>query len=444
MEKLVFPEGFLWGAATAAYQVEGAGSEDGRGPCIWDTFSKVPGKVHEMQDGSVACDQYHRYPEDITLMKSLGFKAYRFSIAWPRIIPDGDGEINPLGVAHYHRLIDALLEAGIEPVPTLYHWDLPQSLQDKGGWANRATSYAFERFAKVCFREYGPKVRRWATLNEPFCSAMLGYLFGVHAPGHTDRDETVRVVHYLNLAHGLAVAAFREGGYPGEIGIVLNPVYPRPATESPEDVRAAEAAKAWSTDVFTRPLFKKEYPSIAINEMGCSFPIADGDMDLIGSRLDFYGINYYYEQMVAYDESDERKFSFVPQWQETTDMGWPIVPFGLQRMLRILNEESGGIPVYITENGMACADLVAGDGRIHDRDRIRYLAQHFQICIKAIEEGIPLKGYFAWSLLDNYEWGNGYSKRFGIIYTDYANGLKRIPKDSAFFMRDVMAGHGEY
>lgn len=446
MEKLIFPADFLWGAATASYQVEGAGHEDGRKPCIWDSFSKIPGKVYEMQDGLVACDQYHRYPEDIALMKSLGFKAYRFSIAWPRIIPDGDCDavVNPLGVAYYHRLIDALVEAGIEPLATLYHWDLPQALEDRGGWTNRDTALAFERFARVCFSEYGNKVRHWATLNEPYCSAMLGYQSGKHAPGHKNLDETLRAIHHLNLAHGLAVHAFRECGYQGEIGIVLNPYFPRPATNSAEDIHAAELAKAWRSDVFTRPLFRKEYPPLVTCEMGCSFPVEDGDMDIIGSPIDFYGINYYFEQIVAFDESKERKYSYMPQWQEVTDMGWPIVPFGLERMLRVMNEEAGGIPIFITENGIACADMVAEDGRIHDPDRIRYLAEHFRVCIEAIKNGIPLKGYFAWSLLDNYEWTHGYSKRFGIVYTDYEHGLKRIPKDSAYFIRDVIAVHGEY
>jgi beta-glucosidase len=444
MESFQFPPDFLWGAATASYQVEGAGAEDGRKPCIWDTFSAIPGKVFQNQNGTVACDQYHRYPEDIALLKTLGFKAYRFSIAWPRIIPDGVGQVNAAGVAYYHRLIDALIEAGIEPVATLYHWDLPQALQDAGGWASRATAYAFQTFAQVCFLAYGTKVKRWITLNEPYCSAMLGYQVGRHAPGHTDLGETLKAIHYLNLAHGLAVQAFRKGGYDGEIGITLNPYYPRPVDDQPENIHAAALAKAWRSDVFVHPIFGKGYPSLVTGELGYVFPIEEGDLAIIASPIDFYGINYYLEQMVVADLQAERTYAYVPQWQPVTDMKWPIVPEGLGRMLRILNEESGNLDVYVTENGMANADEVASDGRVHDPQRIDYLARHFRVCLEAIQAGIPLKGYFAWSLLDNYEWGYGYSKRFGIVYTDYGNNLKRICKDSAYFMRDVIHHRAEY
>jgi len=459
-----FPENFLWGTATASYQVEGAVSEGGRKPSIWDTFCTVPGKVRDGQSGAVACDQYHRYEEDIAVMKELGIKAYRFSIAWPRIIPDGTGAVNAEGVAFYHRLIDALLQNNIEPVVTLYHWDLPQTLQDRGGWTNRETASVFAEYAAVCFAEFGSKVKRWITLNEPFCSSMLGYYFGVHAPGHTSLDETLQAVHHLNLAHGLAVQAFRSestkrtdssggseqsGGSEssgrsksglGEIGITFNPSYPRAASQSAEDLHAAATAKAWESDIFTHPVFGKGYPSIVTDELGCTFPVKDGDMEIIAEPIDFYGVNYYTEQIVTADAAQPQGYRALPMWQPRTEMGWAIVSAGLKRLLHIVNEDAGGLPVYVTENGIACDDSVSSDGRVHDAKRIDYLEQHFTACQEAIAEGVPLKGYFLWSLLDNFEWAFGYSKRFGIVHVDFSGDLQRTIKDSGYFYRDVIAG----
>ena len=445
MENLAFDEGFLWGCATASYQVEGAGTEGGRKPCIWDTFAKVPGKVFEGADGSVADDQYHRYQQDIDLMKHLGFKAYRFSIAWPRIIPNGTGEVNPEGVAYYHRLLEALQDADIKAVATLYHWDLPQSLEDAGGWAVRETACAYAAYAKACFDSFGDSVDQWITLNEPYCSAYNGYLFGVHAPGRTSVSDAAKAVHHLNLAHGLAVKAFRKSGLKGKIGITWNLNTPRPATNCEADRKAAELATAFESGVFVDPVFGKGYPVEMKNILGIEYPVQDKDMALISQPIDFVGVNYYKEASVCWDESAPFKYRVQPFWQETTEMGWPVVPEGLLRLLRWINKKSGGMDLYITENGCAYDDeVVVGNGgirRVHDRARIEFLARHMAVCKEAVAEGIALKGYFVWSLLDNYEWAYGYSKRFGIVYVDYAT-QERIAKDSAYFMRDVIAGYG--
>ncbi|MGE4454281.1 MAG: GH1 family beta-glucosidase [Sphaerochaeta sp.] len=443
MQKVVFDKDFLWGCATASYQVEGAVDEDGRKPSIWDTFCKQPGAVLNGDDGSVATDQYHRYKEDVSLMDELGFQAYRFSIAWPRIIPDGRGKIHMKGVAYYRNLCDELHSKGMKAVATLYHWDLPQTLQDEGGWTNRATSYAFAEYANACFEQLGPYVDQWITLNEPFCSAFLGHLYGEHAPGHTDTRETFDAVHHLNLAHGLAVKAYRKSGLKAPIGITLNPIAPREATRKDEDKKASALARAVNTEVFLHPLVRKGYPKLVSETLGISFPVEKGDMEVIAEPIDFIGINYYNEGAVAYDETQPFKYRDVPVWQRKTDMNWPIVPYGLLRLLHYFDEETQGLPLYITENGCAAKDEVAEDGRIHDLLRCDYLNEHFAICKQAIEEGIKLKGYFVWSFLDNFEWAFGYSKRFGIVYVDYKT-QKRIPKDSAYMMRDVIAGYCEY
>lgn len=442
MQRVEFNKDFLWGCATASYQVEGAVEEDGRKPSIWDTFCKKDGAVLNGDNGDVATDQYHKYKEDVSLMDELGFQAYRFSIAWPRIIPDGKGEINQAGVAYYKNLCDALHEKGMKAVATLYHWDLPQTLQDEGGWTNRDTAYAFAAYAKACFEQLGSHVDMWITLNEPFCSAYLGYLYGEHAPGHTDAREAFDAVHYLNLAHGLAVKEYRKIGLDKPIGITLNPVAPRPATRKKEDHHASELARAVNTDVFLHPLVRKGYPVLVTETLKISFPVQAGDMDIIAEPLDFIGINYYNEGAVVYDEKMPFKYRDVPVWQRTTDMKWPIVPYGLLRLLHYFDDETKGLPLYITENGCAAKDVVE-EGRVHDLLRCDYLNQHFAICKQAIDEGVKLKGYFVWSFLDNFEWAFGYSKRFGIVYVDYKT-QERIVKDSAYMMRDVISGYCEF
>ncbi len=436
-----FPSDFLWGCATASYQVEGATEEDGRTPSIWDTFAKEPGRVEAGNDGSVACDQYHRYEEDVELIASLGFKAYRFSIAWTRIIPTGTGAVNKKGVDYYIRLCNALHAKGIEAVATIYHWDLPQVLQDKGGWPARETAYAFAEYAKVCFKELGSYVDKWITLNEPWCSSYLSYLYGEHAPGHQNLEEALRSVHHLNLAHGLAMKEYRSSGLTAPIGISLNPSNQRPATAKKEDILAAKLAKAVNTDVFLHPMVGKGYPEILKKELGIEFPVEEGDMELIAEKVDFFGINFYNENPVYYDPNQIFHFDMAPYYHQETDMGWPITPQGLARHLRYFHEESGGTPLYITENGCAAKDVLEND-RCHDKDRCEYIRDHLRVCQDVIKEGVNLQGYFVWSLLDNFEWAWGYAKRFGIVYVDYRT-LKRYPKDSAYMLRDVMAGYGD-
>ncbi|MGN1164365.1 MAG: GH1 family beta-glucosidase [Candidatus Ornithospirochaeta sp.] len=442
MAKKPLPEDFLIGSATAAYQVEGAGTEDGRTECIWDEFSRIPGKVWCGENGSVAADQYHRMKEDVALMASLGLKAYRFSVSWTRVLPNGGRIVNEKGVEYYRNLCLELHKYGIKACCTLYHWDLPVEMERKGGWAERSTAYDFQYFAEVMFRELGDLVDMWFTINEPFCICLLGYLTGVHAPGVTDSAAFARSVHYTNLAHGLAVESYRKTGLKAPIGIVWNPIMPRSATDRKEDKEAALASRAINSEIYIGPVVGKGYPRIATEDFGLQFPIEEGDMETISTPIDFYGINYYNERVVAYDKNAPFHFSEKENWEEvTTGMGWPIVEKGLNRILKWLDEYTGHLPVYITENGSAEDDRMAEDGRIHDRKRIEYISKHLGAVADAISEGIDVRGYFYWSFIDNYEWSNGYTKRFGMVWCDYMT-LKRIPKDSAYYIRDVAAGYG--
>jgi len=441
--KLNFPKDFLWGISTASYQVEGAAYEGGRETSIWDVFARKPGAVYAGENGDIACDQYHRYKEDVALMAKLGFKSYRFSLSWVRIIHAATGEVNKAGVAYYRALCAELHHYGIEACATIYHWDLPQLLQERGGWAARSTALAYAEYAKACFRELGGCVDRWLTLNEPFCIAYLGYYAGVHAPGIKDAAQAVNAVHHLNLGHGLAVSAYRKTGLAAPIGITWNMSTPRPATARKEDIEAAAILKAVESEVFVHPVFGKGYPEICTKKLGFNFPVEAGDLDIIQSPIDFVGMNYYREDPAVYDAASPFLAKTVESWQDTSDMGWYITPAGLMRQLHWMRELSAGLPLYITENGYANNDVVSGDGRVHDKPRIEYLQKHFEVCAQAIKEGINLKGYFAWSFMDNYEWAEGYTKRFGIVYVDYAT-QQRIPKDSAYFFRDVMAGYVEW
>jgi beta-glucosidase len=449
MQRLVFPEDFVWGTATASYQVEGAGHEGGRGECIWDTFARRPGAVYAGESGEVACDQYHRYAEDIALMAELGFKSYRFSIAWPRVIPAGTGKVNPEGIAYYRRLCEELHKYGISACATIYHWDLPQPLEDAGGWAERSITGAFEEYAQVCFRELGDLVDQWITINEPFCVAYLGYLYGVHAPGQRDLQKALNAVHHVNLAHGLTVKAYRKTGLAAPIGITWNPSTPRPATASPADKKAAKIARALETEVFIFPCLGKGYPDIVTKDLKCVFPIKSGDMETIAQPIDFIGINYYNEVPVAADRKARFKFCAKPFWQDLSDMGWPLVPGGLERQLIWIASAAKGafgrpdIPIYITENGYARRDEIESDGKVHDRERIEYVRRHLAVCADLIKAGMSIKGYYAWSFLDNFEWAFGYTKRFGIVHVDYFS-QKRTPKDSAYFFRDAIAGYAEW
>ncbi len=436
------PADFVWGAATASYQVEGAVDADGRGPSIWDTFCRQPGKVVHGHTGEVSVDQYHRYPEDVALMRELGLHRYRFSLAWPRIIPAGSGKPNSKGFDYYNRLVDTLLEAGIQPAVTLYHWDLPQPLQDQGGWPARETALRFSAYAELCFRALSDRVSNWITLNEPYCSSILGYLEGVHAPGEQNRPRAYRAIHHLLLAHGLAVQAFRDGGYPGEIGISLNTNTPRPATQRDEDRLAAERAADLPTHMFLGPVMGEGYPErhlAAYPEV--SMPVETGDMELIAAPTDFLGLNWYTEDAVAADPEHPEGFRVCRQYQETTEMGWPIVPQGFYRHLRKLNELTQGIPIVVTENGCAMPDLLSADGtRCHDPGRIAYLRSHIEALRDAWRDGVNVRGYYVWTLIDNFEWAYGFTKRFGLVYCDYVN-QRRIPKDSFLFFRELAAGH---
>ncbi|MDR2485274.1 MAG: beta-glucosidase [Treponema sp.] len=443
MQQLEFPDNFVWGTATASYQVEGAGHEGGRSESIWDTFARVPGNVYAGENGEIACDQYHRYAEDIALMSELGFQSYRFSIAWPRILPEGTGRINQEGIAYYRSLCEELHKRELRACATLYHWDLPQCLQDKGGWADRSIVDAFTEYAKVCFTELGDLVDQWITINEPFCITYLGYLWGKHAPGIKNINLTVRAIHHVNLGHGAAVKAYRETGLKAPIGTTLNLSTARPATSSKADIRAALIARAVESEVFLYPLLGKGYPNLAVKELGVDFPVQNGDLETIAEKIDFIGVNYYTETAVGQDKKALFKYSGRPTWHDTTDMGWPIVPGGLERLLKWVHEVSNGLPIYITENGYASQDVLDADGRVRDRERIEYLKHHLEVCANLIKQGVNLKGYYAWSFLDNFEWTFGYTKRFGIVYVDYQT-QKRTVKDSAYFFRDVIAGYADW
>lgn len=442
MRALTFPKDFVWGTATASYQVEGAVDEDGRGTSIWDTFCRTPGKVDFGHTGAVSADQYHRYIEDVALMKDLGARAYRFSLAWPRIFPNGDSRRNPKGFDYYNRLIDELLKAGIEPMVTVYHWDLPQALEDAGGWPNRDTAYRYRDYAAVCFEELHDRVSSWITINEPFCAAFLGYLHGIQAPGIRDRKRAYQAAHHLNLAHGLGLETFRNGRYAGRIGPALNLTTPRPATRDPRDIEAADRMADQATRMFLDPLFGRGYPERHVRAYpDIELPVREGDMELISQPVDHIGLNYYNERVAAYDPDSPEKFRDVPQYAPVTDMGWPIVPWGLYRQLKFVHDNYGGPELYVTENGCAMADTLNASGnRCQDAGRIEYLSAHFEACAAAIEAGVRLKGYYLWSFIDNFEWSFGYAKRFGIVYCDYVD-QRRIPKDSYYFYRDVIAGH---
>jgi len=441
---LKFPEEFLWGAATSAYQIEGAWNEDGKGPSIWDMFTHTPGKIRDGSTGDVACDHYHRWTEDVALMKTLGLKAYRFSISWPRIIPQGRGALNQKGLDFYSRLVDALLEASIAPFVTLYHWDLPQALQNLGGWANRDVAYYFSDYVAVIARALGDRVIYWTTLNEPWVVAWVAHGWGEHAPGLRNPKVALQVAHHLLLAHGLAVDVLRDLTKPyAQIGIVLDLSPVHPASENPNDFIAAERADGFRNRWFLDPLFRGSYPVDMLDLYGNLAPeIKPGDMAQISRRLDFLGVNYYTRLVVTYDPKQE--FHVRPvrvQTSEYTEMDWEIYPQGLYELLVRLACEYKVPAIFVAENGAAFNDVLSTDGRIHDEKRIQYLQAHIREAHRAIQDGVPLKGYFVWSLLDNFEWTYGYTKRFGIVYVDYKT-LRRIPKESAYWYAKVIENNG--
>ncbi|WP_374511745.1 GH1 family beta-glucosidase [Niveibacterium sp.] len=428
--KHLFPADFAWGVATSAYQIEGATQVDGRGPSIWDTFSHTPGKTDGGDTGDVACEHYYRYREDIALMREMGVTDYRFSCAWPRVQPTGSGAWNEAGWDFYARVLDALDEAGIAAHATLYHWDLPQPLEDAGGWRNRETCARFAEYAAEFARRFGSRVKTIATHNEPWCTATLGHETGQFAPGLRDRAAAFLVSHHLLLSHGMALRAMRAAGCKAQLGIVLNqsPAYPA-NPDSEADRRAARIADGLSTRWYMDPLFRGAYPADVVAYLGADAPQPEpGDMAIIGEPMDFLGLNYY---MRSYCSGDGRVQP--PGDRGFTDMDWEVYPEGLTEHLVRLARAYNPPPLYITENGAATADTLEGDA-VHDSGRVNYLRWHLEAAAAAIAQGVDLRGYFAWSLLDNFEWNSGYAKRFGLVYVDYAT-QRRVLKDSAHWYR---------
>jgi beta-glucosidase len=460
-----FSPGFVWGAATAAYQVEGAVTEDGRRSSIWDTFSHTPGAILDGTTGDVTADHYHRYAGDVALMAEIGLRAYRFSIAWPRIVPTGSGEVNQKGIDFYSRLVDALLERGITPVATLYHWDLPQALQDAGGWANRDTAERFADYAAVVAGALGDRIATFTTLNEPWCSAFLGYGNGLHAPGVADPAMALRAAHHLLLAHGLGVAALRESlPAPAQVSITLNLFVVRGASAS--DNEAVRHVDAIANRIFLDPLLRGAYPADLLDDTVAvtdwSF-VRAGDLAMIAAPIDVLGVNFYSPSLVtaatdhlvtsatrrAHDASDpEGPASWpgsnlayeVPQDGPYTAMRWRIDPDALEQLLRRVHRDYPGVPLVITENGAAFNDVVDPSGAVHDVDRIAYIDAHLRAVNAAIESGVDVRGYFVWTLLDNFEWAWGLAKRFGLVHVDYSTQARTL-KDSALWYHDVIAAN---
>ncbi|MET8562580.1 GH1 family beta-glucosidase [Streptomyces flaveolus] len=456
---VAFPPGFLFGAATSAYQIEGAVREDGRTASIWDTFSHTPGRTAGGDTGDIAVDHYHRYRDDVALMAELGLNAYRFSVSWPRVQPTGRGPAVQRGLDFYRRLVDELLARGIAPALTLYHWDLPQELEDAGGWPERDTAFRFAEYAQLVGEALGDRVEQWITLNEPWCSAFLGYASGVHAPGRTDPAASLRAAHHLNLGHGLAVSALR-GAMPARnrIAISLNSSVVRPLSRDPADLAAARRIDDLANGVFHGPLLHGEYPSSlfrATRSVTDWSYVLDGDLRTINAPLDALGLNYYTPALVSaasdgvagpradghgssdhspWPGADDVVFHQTPG--DRTEMGWTIDPTGLYDLLMRYTREAPGLPLHITENGAAYDDKPGPDGRVHDPERIAYLRAHLSEARHAIADGADVRGYYLWSLMDNFEWAYGYGKRFGAVYVDHAT-LERTPKSSARWYGEV-------
>jgi beta-glucosidase len=435
---LMFPADFRWGAATAAYQVEGAVEEDGRGESIWDRFTALPGKIVNGDDGSVACDSYHRYRSDVRLMRELGLDAYRFSIAWPRVLPEGRGRVNEPGLDFYDRFVDELLANGVEPYATLYHWDLPQALEDRGGWPVRETVEAFVEYTEVVAARLGDRVRHWITQNEPWVVAWLGYASGQNAPGRTSEADAVAAGHHVLLAHGRAVQVLRRDVPEAEVGITLDLIPMHPLTGSQADVDAARREDAVRNRWFLDPVLRGEYPADALERFGPMLPAIEADdMRTISQALDFLGINYYRRHVVQADPATGAPVVVPPDGAEVTGMGWEVYPDALYDLLLRLRDEYNVPPLYVTENGAAFADD-RSNGSIDDPRRASYIERHLDAIGRAVATGVPVAGYFVWSLLDNFEWAQGYSQRFGIVYVDFDT-LERVPKASYGWYRDFIA-----
>jgi beta-glucosidase len=451
-----FPDGFLWGTATASYQIEGAHDEDGRSPSIWDTFARTPGKVANGDTGDIACDHYHRMPGDVALMAGLGVDAYRFSVAWPRIVPTGTGAVNPPGLAFYDRLVDTLLAHDIRPVVTLYHWDLPQALDDRGGWLNRDVAEWFASYAAAVVGVLGDRVRHWTTLNEPWCSSLLSYALGQHAPGHHDPVEGMTSAHHLLLAHGRAVPVIREHCADAEVSITLNTshVYgPDGVADhvTDADLDAVRRADNALNGMFLDPLFRAAFPPGFVEDTAHLTDhafVREGDLEVISAPLDNLGVNNYSPTRVRAARDGEPGQTSVPGCDGAvlvdprpplTAMGWE-QDAGAFRMTVERCARDSGLPIYVTENGSAWPDVVSDDGAVHDPDRVAYLHAHLHALADAVEAGTDVRGYFAWSLMDNFEWAYGYDKRFGIVHVDYET-QERTVKDSGREYARIVATH---
>jgi beta-glucosidase len=440
-----FSPEFLWGAATAAYQIEGAVTEGGRAPSIWDTFSHTPGAITNGDTGDIACDHYHRWEHDLDLAEEFGLTAYRFSLSWARLQPDGEGPLNPTAVDFYRRLLAGLADRGIRPFVTLYHWDMPQRLEDAGGWPARATAELFADYARRAVDALGHLASDWVTLNEPWCSSFNGYYHGTHAPGRRDLDAAVAAAHHLNLAHGLAVRAIRNGAHPearlGATNLATDVVA---ASDDPADVAAAARLDANYNLMFFSPIYRGHYPDIVhdLYDRHClASLIRPGDLEIIATPTDFAGVNHYHQVIVRDDPTDPHLGMRLRHAEPVaTDMGWSVKPVSLRNVLRRVHDDFTDLPSYVTESGAAFRDRVEEDGHVFDPDRIAYLDGYFSAAADAIDDGVDLRGYFVWSLLDNFEWGEGYRKRFGLIYVDYRT-QQRIPKASARWYRAQIARH---
>jgi len=444
MQKYEFPKGFKWGTATASYQIEGAVKQDGRTESIWDRFCQTPGNILHNDTGEVANDHYNRYKEDVALMKELGHTAYRFSVSWSRVLPDGIGKVNEKGLQFYSNLVDELIAAGIEPMLTIYHWDLPQVLQDRGGWQNPDSVKWFEEYSKVLFDKLGDRVKFWITLNEPYCTAFIGNYNGIHPPGLRDLGSAILVSYNLMLAHGAAVRLFRKMNLPGEIGITLNFTPAYPSTDSEDDKLVARYVDGLDVRWFVDAIFKGSFPQDLLElfkEKGISLPDFS-EMSSITEKIDFLGVNYYFPTWHQYNKNSWPFCGDVVRRDiPHTDREWAIHPESFEKLLIRLKDEYDTPKMYITENGCSYNDVLTENGEILDYNRINYLSTHFKAVHSAIEKGIDIRGYMVWSLYDNFEWAFGRYSRFGIIYHDFET-LKRTPKQSAYWLRDVIRSNG--
>ena len=450
-----FPPDFLWGAATSAYQIEGAVHEDGRAPSVWDRFATMPGATYQSETGEMAADHYHHMEDDVALMADLNLNAYRFSLSWPRILPRGTGSVNERGLDFYDRLVDALLARGIQPLATLYHWDLPLALQDRGGWLNRDTAYAFADYAEVVAHRLGDRVQWWLTHNEPWCSAYLGFAVGIHAPGLRDKQLAAGAGHHILLSHGLSVPRLRAHlSSQAQVGIALDfyPVYA--ADDSPETLLAVKRADAFRNRWFLDPIFRGHYPDGLFTDMGVTPPLMrEDDFSIIAFPIDFLGVNYYSRMLVRRSENAEAReeqtahssnFEAIERipGASYTEMGWEIFPDGLANILTRIQREYAPKAMVVTESGAAFNDYWDGNDQIHDQQRIDYLQEHIHTVAEVIRQGVPIKGYVVWSFLDNFEWSEGYRKRFGLVYVDYPT-QRRIIKDSGHWYASFVASQQE-